>query len=149
MSSETHHGRIALDLTTYAWQRHVRGGYTFYGTWFRDEDGWQPCLAIVPSFQVISHVRTTPCVVPLRNAWLWAEPGPYVAEQCGIFMAAMGLAFDAQRVIRLAMSIHDHLGELIAMPPHPEEAKEVVAEIIGVDNATGREFYATVHDTKH
>lgn len=143
------HGRIALDLTNFAWRRHVRGGYSFYGTWFRGEDGWEPCLAIVPSFQVISHTRTTPCVVLLRDAYRWAEPSPYVAEQCGIFLAAMGLSFDGRRAAGLAMAVHDHLGDLLAMPPHPPELKEAVAEIVGVDNATGREFYATVHDMKH
>lgn len=129
----------ALDLTRYAF-RHQRGDLTLYGTWF-GKDNPRPCLVLTATYR-----RTVPCVVLLENAWLWSDevgdPG-HCARSSVNFAQYLGLDYTNQiTCMRVTSLIQDHLGDLIAMPPKPNE-RIVVADAILTDEH-GKERHAEV-----
>lgn len=125
----------SLDLTRYAWKREL-GDITVYGTWFGAEQ--DPALVLVPTMRQ-SWQKTTPCVVPLTNAWKWDEftgDPAGCARTCVQFAGFLGFnPMSSMTVQRIASIIRDHLGDLLHIPPKPTEQRIVVADAFLTDEA--------------
>lgn len=135
----------ALDLTRHAWRRTL-GDITLYGTWFGPQH--EPVLVLIPTYRQ-HHEKTTPCVVPLANAWKWDEMmGDPIgcASTCSEFARHLGL--DPYSIItaqRIASIIRDHLGDLLNMPPKPTEGRVAVADAF-ITDASGKRIHMEVTD---
>lgn len=120
-----------------------RGLLLIIGTWYRDEAmQWQPALAIVRSDDEIKRIAV-PCIVPAANAWVWSEEigDPARAAQSAFeFAKALRIDDDALNVLRLAGLIHDHIPDLLSIPPLPasERGERGVAEGVIRDLETGK-----------
>jgi hypothetical protein len=137
-----------LDLTRYAWkQRH--GDIEVIGTWLMHRDGPLACMVLKPA-SAQTYDRFTPCAVLQKNAWVWSEAigdGGEAARASYDFAAALGLnQHNATNVFRVASIIRDHIGDLLAIPPMPDE-RVVVGEATITDErgrVTEREITARV-----
>lgn len=130
--------RHAIDLTKY-WERRTHGDITAYYTWLRTDDDFEQALVLIPTHRQ-SNQKTTPCVVPLQNAWKWDETlgePEACAQTCMQFAEHMGFnAFSAITCQRIASIIRDGLGDLISIPPRPVERVAVAdATIINTDGS--------------
>lgn len=132
-----------LDLTQFHFT-HTRGDLTIYGTWYGKQH--QQCLVIVPTFRV---EKCIPLIIDVDDAWRWnpedaqAMPGInrlYVNSFLDQNNMDAGNPFTAMKVVTL---IHDHLGELLHIPPKPTVGI-VVADAIRKDHETGREHHTEV-----
>ena len=136
----------ALDLTKY-WERRTHGDITAFYTWLYTGEDYEPALVLVPTYRQ-HHEKTTPCVVPLRNAWKWDEylgDPAGCARTCYQFADFLGLnQLSAMTCQRIASIIRDGLGDLVSIPPKPTERK-VVADAIITDH-NGRQRHAEVLD---
>lgn len=124
--------QYALDLTRYHHKRQ-HGDITAVYTWFGEE--LRPALVLIPTYRQ-HHEKTTPCVIPLENAWKWDE---YVGDPAGCartcfqFAGYLGLdPLSSMTCQRIASIIRDGLGELLTIPPKPDE-RIVVADAIVTD----------------
>lgn len=142
--------KYALDLSVCHFaQKH--GDITAIGTWFGTESR-RPCLVLVKTNAIISNERSAPCVIPLDNAWWWAEEtgGIDIREQartCMLFAEALGLnPHNKVSVMRVASIIRDHIGDLIRMPVAPTHDLKVVADLVYKDHVTGEEIHKEVKD---
>lgn len=127
-----------LDLTLCAW-RYEYGDITVIGTWQMTDR--RPCMVLLPAYKRWEHTRVTPCVVPIDDAFLWDEhtgDGQYVASMSMAFSAALGLGMTPHVVFRVTDIVRQCLGDLIKMPPMPEDTRQVVADAIVTDPETGR-----------
>lgn len=137
-----------IDLTRYAWRREARG-FAIYGTWmFRSAPGVppEPCLVITP-LRTVSHERTCPAAIPLRNAWIWAEETGdprHAARACAAFLEAMDMPVSALACMSLTMAIRDHLGDLQHVPPWTGDTR-VVADALRTDQY-GRQQHAEIRE---
>ena len=132
--------RIALDLT----QSHFikeRGDLTLYGSWYGEQR--RPCLAVLPT-----NREGIPLVIELKDAWKWNPddkdvPGLLIipgresqpessARLIGAFLYANGYDSNSITAMRVLSLIHDHLGDLLAMPPKPTTL-QVVADAFRTD----------------
>lgn len=131
---------LALDLTRYHF-RHTHGDITVYGTWWLASDsGPKPCLVLIPT-HAQSYQRATPCVVPMNDAWVFSDTigDPVRAAQASFaFAEALGLNVNTpQNVFRVRSIIADHIGELLLIPPMPNDMREKV--VLGEAKVTARE----------
>lgn len=90
------------------------------GTWFRNDEQWRPCLALVRPDD-LGKEGCEPCIVLVDRAFIW-EPetgdAAQVAQSCYRFAKSLRLNYDDPKVLtRLAMLVGDHLGDLLAIPP--------------------------------
>ena len=130
----------ALDLNRRVWTFR-RDGITAIGTWLRVEGRFRPCMVLIPADREYDD-RLTPCVVTMDRAWIWSEEVGDPAEAARTafqFARCLGLAENNPRtIIRLAMFINDHLGDLLSIPPYQNPDAEIVAEVTMVEADTGR-----------
>lgn len=130
----------ALDLSRRVWTFR-RDGITAIGTWIRVEGRFRPCMVLIPSGREYDD-RLTPCVVTMDRAWIWSEEVGDPAEAARtahLFARCLGLNENNRRtVLRLAMFIADHLGDLLSIPPYQNNDVETVAEVTMTDTITGR-----------
>ena len=119
-----------LDLTRVHFTRNL-GDITLYGTWVPradDDDGnTEPALVLMSR-----RFGGRPCVVALSSAYLYNDPR-YLARAADKF--AMGMGFEPGLALthRIANIIHDHLQDLIEMPPEPTQAVVVADATVSVD----------------
>lgn len=134
-----------LDLNQYHFV-HTRGDLTIYGTWYGVEH--QPCLVVVPTYRIGAD-RCRPLIIDLDDAWQWNPEDPQSMPQlnrvmCMAFLdmnnMATGNVFAAMKIVTL---IHDHLGDLIAIPPKPTTGV-VVADAFRTDHDTGKTHHSEV-----
>lgn len=129
-----------LDLSRRAFD-FQRGNITVIGTWVQlDFRRWRPCLVLVRTGEELRE-DTWPCVVTVDQAWIWSEEigdPQRAAHQAMAFAQALRLGDTPQTVIRIASLIHDHLGDLLGIPPYQGPDDEPVAEVTITDRATGR-----------
>lgn len=121
-----------LDLTRYAF-KHVRGDLIVFGTWAFNEDkeDTEPALAIIPAGS-LQGVR--PALIGLSAAFRYLD-----AAYCARMAHAFALGFGRTSIsdaLKVGNLIHDHLGELVGMPPDPTE--EYVAGEAKVTHGDGR-----------
>lgn len=131
--------RAALDLTKTAWTR-VKGDVTVYATWILTTG--RPCLVLLPTNRLSNSEHLIPCLVPLDMAYLWDEhvgDPVHCARTTVQFAQALGInEYEPRNLIRLTSIIREHLGDLLTMPPLPDEATDVVADAILTDPNTGK-----------
>ncbi|TPW31823.1 hypothetical protein FJU08_06815 [Martelella alba] len=139
--------RYAIDLTRYHFQKR-QGELALYGTWYGDKA--RPCLVVVPTNH-IGHDRCRPLVITIDDAWQWnpddtdamPETNAAMVQQ---FLDVNGMDFGNMRsAMRVVSLIHDHLGDLISIPPKASLAR-VVADVLQVDHDTGKETHAEIID---
>lgn len=136
--------RHALDLTRYRW-RQQHGDITAFGTWFGEKER-RPAIVLVPSYSE-GYEKTTPCVVPIDAAWLWAErlgDARHAARASYEFARHLGLENSVLTCMRITDIIRGHLGDLLTMPPEPVE-KVAVADAV-LTHASGRQTHREVLD---
>jgi hypothetical protein len=126
-----------IDLTKRAWTRTI-GELTLIGTWLYQSEHmrWRPCLVLMRSGDEKSD-HCIPCVVPLDNAWIWDERigDPRTAVRTvHEFLAMLRLTQDPRNNIRIASLIHDHLDDLIAIPPYPYGEGALLGELTMTDS---------------
>jgi hypothetical protein len=129
-----------LDLSHRIWTFR-RLGVTAIGTWIRVEGRFRPCMVLIPADREYDD-RLTPCVVTMDRAWIWSEEvgdPPQAAATAMQFARCLGFNENDRRfVMRLAMFIADHLGDLLSIPPYSNSNVETVAEVTMTDASTGR-----------
>lgn len=122
-----------LDLSRYAWIRHV-GDLCVYGTWVGPSiDDSEPCLAIVPAHRVTHHANVRPVVVALSAAYQYDDPR-YLLQAAIRFAKGLGLTDDMHSVMKVADAIYDHLDDLVALPERPSFGCYVGAEVTVTDS---------------
>lgn len=139
--------KYALDLTQYHFTK-ARGDLTLFGTWYGDR--LRPCLVVVPT-QRISAFLSRPLVIEVDDAWRWNPDDPdaepeHNSRMIGDFLRASGM--DDSNVftrMRVASLVHDHLGDLLRIPPKPVAAV-VVADAIQTDRETGKVTHREIID---
>lgn len=134
----------SLDLSRRAWTR-VRGALTLIGTWMLNEDRrWRPVMAIIRTGDELTD-HTIPCIVTMDKAWIWSEeigdPRQAARIAHGFAQALRLDEHEPRTVVRLAMLIHDHLGDLLHIPPYVPDADD--ADVIGEATVTDRRTGAT------
>lgn len=133
--------RYDLDLTQVHFERSY-GDITAFGTWFGKER--RPALVLVPTNKLGSEY-ITPCVVPMKQAWLWDEKtgdGAHCAHVSCLFATNLGFAFDTMKIMKITSIIRDNIGELVNIPPKPTEAV-VVADAIRTDES-GKQHHSEI-----
>lgn len=121
----------------------TRGDLVLYGCWFGED--LRPCLAVLPAVRA----NPVPLVVDLDTAYKW-NPDDRDVDPRGAaflvyqFLQANGMShtnpITHMRVISL---IHDHLSDLILMPPKPTSAI-VVADAFRTDIETGKTIHSEI-----
>lgn len=136
---------VALDLNKCHARREI-GDMTLFMTWLRREHDWHPCLVILPA-ALVGKAGATPCVVPLDNAWRWSPDigdGAHCARTAFEFCEALRLnPYEPRNLVKVAVMIQDHIGDLLRIPPRPQE-RNVVAEAFLTDRETGKVGYQEV-----
>ncbi|MBD9539940.1 hypothetical protein IB276_10805 [Ensifer sp. ENS04] len=137
-----------LDLSKRHWTFH-KAGVTAIGTWLRMEGRFRPCMVLIPADREYDD-RLIPCVVTQDRAWIWSEEVGDPAQAAATafqFAQVLGLsAYDRRTVMRLAMFIADHLGDLLSIPPYQNSDEQTVAEITMTDANTGKVTEAVVKE---
>ena len=119
--------RPALDLTRYHYKR-THGDITVYGTWFRhDEEGWRPALVLAPTDEKkmarsLGPRRAYPFVIPLGEAWAWAEDSnqpEYAAVSSANAAICLGQEPTMLTCLNVASIVRSHLQTLLTIPPKP------------------------------
>jgi hypothetical protein len=124
--------RPFLDLTRNAFVRHL-GEFTLYGTWCNAaDDQTEPCLVILPRFR---RIGAKPCCIALSSAFKYND-ARYAVLKSDHFLREMGMEPGMTATRTLATLIHDHLQDLIEMPPEPTQA--IVVGEANVDMGDGQ-----------
>lgn len=127
---------------------HSRGDLMVWMTWNRVTG--EPCIVITPKRAVISAETCVPCIVPLNRAWVWDERIGDVAEaelSAALFCANLGFnPYNVRNVTKLLGIVRDFLQDLLTMPPLPSGDREIVAEAVITDNATGKQSFKEISD---
>jgi len=126
-----------LDLTQPAFTKR-RGDLMLYGAWHGQD--LRPCLVVLPAFRV---GKAVPLVVLVDDAYRWNIEDRDVdprsnAQLVGAFLRANGMDYlNTFTAMKVASLIHDHLGDLLSIPPKPAEVI-VVADVLHTDHDTGK-----------
>jgi hypothetical protein len=125
--------RHAIDLSRFAFKRDL-GDVTIYGSWLYNEDqeDTEPCLVLTPRYRFSGM---TPCCIALSAAFRYNEPR-YLVHASAQFAKNMGFADSMTTTHKIAMVIHDHLGDLLNMPVDP--VQEIVVGEASVDLGNGK-----------
>lgn len=135
--------RYDLDLTKPHFEKR-RGDLMLYGAWHGER--LRPCLVVLPAFR---SGKTSPLVIEIDDAHRWnpddPESDPQMnAQLVGQFLMRNGMdytnRFTAMKVVSL---IHDHLSDLVFIPPKPTE-NVVVADAFQTDRDTGKTTHKEV-----
>jgi hypothetical protein len=120
--------RHAIDLTRHSFVRHL-GDLSIYGSWIynNDQETEEPCLVVIPRYQKQGF---KPCVVALSAAYKYNDPR-YLARVSWEFLSLLGFAQTPSEGHKVASLIHDHLGDLLTMPPNPTSVIVVADATIG------------------
>ncbi|AXF51434.1 hypothetical protein PQA73_gp06 [Erwinia phage Pavtok] len=123
-----------LDLTQPAFSK-ARGELTIYGAWHGKR--LRPCLVVLPTYR-----PGTPLVIEVDDAWRWnpddieADPRANMQLTAAFLMANSMDASNPFTAMKVASLVHDHLGDLLRIPPKPGETI-VVADAIQTDRDSG------------
>lgn len=129
--------RYDLDLTKPHFEKR-RGDLMLYGAWHGKR--LRPCLVVLPAYRI--H-KAVPLVIEVDDAWQWqpddidADPRRS-AQLIGTFLLSNGMdASNTFTAMKVASLIHDHLGDLLRIPPKSTE-DVVVADAFQTDRDTGK-----------
>ena len=118
----------AIDLTRHHFMRPL-GDLVIFGTWIfnDDQEADEPCLVVIPRYQ---RQGFKPCVVALSAAHKYNDPR-YLARAAWQFLRLLGFAQTPSEGHKIASLIHDHLGDLLMMPPNPTTTIVVADASVG------------------
>lgn len=133
--------RPALDLSRKHFiHPHIGKSVTVYGTWWREDDGrFRPCIVLVPTNRKIDQ-RIRPCVVTVDDAFKWdiedktlskkqrKAVHQYMCNAAAVFADNLGLGHTEAGASTVINIVHDHLGDLLTIPPVPPGEVIVVAD---------------------
>lgn len=120
-----------------------RGDLVLYGSWYGER--LRPCLVVLPAMKA----DPVPLLVELDTAYKWNPDDRDVdprgtARLIMAFLRENGMdtcnVFTHMKVLSL---IHDHLGDLINMPPKPVNLV-VVADAFRTDHETGKTTHTEI-----
>jgi len=136
-----------LDLNLRHWQ-FTKGELTAIGTWIVIDpmEPPKPCMVIMRVDEENSP-NSRPCVVTQDYAYQWAEEtgAPAVAARTAYSYAdVLRVGTDKRGVFMVLKLIHEHLGDLLLIPPAPKQAEqafipEPLVEGVLTNNDTGEE----------
>jgi hypothetical protein len=122
--------RPVIDLTRRQFL-HERKDLLIYGTWYGETaDEATPCLVILPRHR---KNGVLPAVITLDAAHRWGDDAGFGAAASMYMLDGLGMDktwSNAQMFVEL---VHDHLDELIKMPPCPSNETLVVADAFATD----------------
>ena len=122
--------RPVLDLSNRVWEQN-HGDLTFIGTWIEIEGSHKSCIAIIRTNEE-RHEATMPCVVTADKAHIWSEEVGDPRQAAWIatgYLDALRMERTPRNMIRIASLIHDHLGDLLSIPPYMPRETYVAAEL--------------------
>lgn len=122
--------RPVLDLSNREWVKN-HGDLTFIGTWIEIEGSHKACMVIIRTNEE-RHEATMPCVITADKAWVWSEDigNPRQAAHIAVgYLDALRMERSPRNMIRIASLIHDHLGDLLSIPPYTTRETYVAAEL--------------------
>ena len=98
-------------------------------------------LVVLPAYRM---GKAVPLVVEVDDAWMWqpddidADPRRN-AHLIGMFLLQNGMdATNTFTAMKVASLIHDHLGDLLRIPPKPVDDEQVVGDVFHTDLDTGK-----------
>lgn len=134
--------RPALDLTCHAWRQEHGDLIAFGSWWLADDAGPRPCIVLLPKRRQ-SWQKAKPAVILIDQAWVWDEKigdGARAARLAYEFAGGLGLdQRNANTLIRIRSIIADHIGDLLAMKPMPDDMRrvETMGEMTIAERETG------------
>lgn len=110
----------AIDLTRHHFKRDL-GDITLFGTWlWREEDNRsEPVLVLVPRYRM-GGIK--PCVVTMADAAEYNHDGRVLAHAARRFSYMLGFEDSMSNTRKVMFLIHDHLLDLIKIPPDPRQS---------------------------
>lgn len=132
-------------------------GILVIGTWLLDEDE-DPCLVLIDAKAHAAKREVVPCIIPLRNAWMWTEEHgnpAFVWSTISEWMHAghlPGSIVNQQDLFKVYDAVLTRLRDMIMMPPMPAAlaatihgtAPETIGELTLTDQSTG----AVLHEAE-
>jgi hypothetical protein len=121
----------------------TRGDLILYGSWFGED--LRPCLVVIPAVRA----NPVPLVVDLDTAYKWNPDDRDVDPRGAAFLVMQFLQCNGMSYanpithMRVISLIHDHLGDLLAMPPKPTSLI-VVADAFRTDIETGKTVHSEI-----
>lgn len=111
--------RPAIDLTRTHFVRHI-GDLSLYGTWIfnNDQEAEEPALVVIPRYRATGF---KPCVVALSAAYKYND-ARYMVYAARQFVISLGFQDSMAECHKVATLIHDHLDDLLKIPPSPTTA---------------------------
>jgi len=110
---------IAIDLTRHHFVHHI-GDLSLYGTWVfnNEQEAEEPALVLIPRYRTRGF---TPCVVALSAAYKYNNPR-YMVQTAREFVIALGFEDSMAQGHKILTILHDHLLDLLTIPPSPTTA---------------------------
>lgn len=139
---------VRLDLNLRCWARQ-RGEITAIGTWVTINGRAKPCMVLVRTGDKPADMR--PFVITGDRAWIWSEDiGDPIqsAHQCFRIAECLNLDPEPSTIIKIVSFVHDHLGDLLTIPPFPPAAApaNIIAELVITERATGKTHEVALSD---
>lgn len=139
-----------INLKYRAWTR-VVGDLTVIGTWMKTDDNQHRAVMCIIRTGEEQSEHTSPCVVTADKAWIWSEQIGDPRQSAHItasFLKALRIDITMRNAIRLTSIIHDHLGDLLSIPPFSTLGVDtaVVADVTRIDMETGEIHETEVND---
>lgn len=138
----------AIDLSL-RYFTHTHGDIFVIGSWVFMDGRNRPCLVLIRTGDEQSD-HCIPCIVTVDKAWVWSEDvgdPREAARMAWEFIQALRLDENDQRnFIRIASIIHDHLGDLLTIPPYTPRLSDVVAELTVINQRTGKITEVEIRD---
>lgn len=118
--------RPAIDLTRHSFMRPYKDLVVF-GSWLHNEDQEddEPALVIVPRYRQKGFL---PVCIALSAIHLYNSP-QYMARASRQFNADLGFEDSMANWHKVADAIHEHMRDLIMIPPNPVQAV-VIGEVV-------------------
>lgn len=113
----------AIDLTVYRFKKEL-GEITLFGTWIwnDDQEKSEPALVLIPTHRKINKVAG----VALSSAFKY-DNSRYLVHAAHYHSLNMGFEPSMTLTRKIATIIHDHLDDLVLMPPEP------TTSVVGAD----------------
>jgi hypothetical protein len=110
---------IAIDLSRHHFMRPI-GDMVLFGTWVfnSDQEADEPALVIVPRYRRRGY---KPAVIALSSAYRYNTDARYTVAMAREFAIGLGLSDSMADCHKILTLIHDHLGDLIGIPPNPTD----------------------------
>lgn len=104
-----------IDLTVYRFKKEL-GEITLYGTWIwnEDQESSEPALILAPTHRRINKIAG----VALSAAFKYDNPR-YLVHAAHQLSIELGFEPSMALTHKIGTIIHDHLDDLVLMPPEP------------------------------